>query len=469
MRPRHVRATWIYLLLCVVVPVGCSGAASAPGTSSLASSSRTVSPSPSPISTPSGTTAAAGPSQSTFAAGVARPLRSDAKRGAAGSPAAAGAALAGPGTALLRQLPADENAVLSPYSIYTVLAMARAGAKGQTAAQLDAVLDGDAAVQARNVTVLDAAVAAAVTSGKPPAGGDPTTMDMRPVAVQVANSVWLSPRLPVRPSYLDALAAGFGVGMYTIDFAADPEAARKTINSWVDQRTHELIPELIEPRTITVDTVLALVDAVYLSAPWQEPFDPARVPMRFTAADGSRSNAPAMSRTGTLVTASGRGWTSVSIPYRGGGLAMTLVVPDAGSFPAVRDQLPTVLRAAAAARTSAVIALTMPTFKSEQHLSLVPAMKALGVEEIFRPNADLSGIAGRPGDIFASALVHQAVITVDEKGTEAAAATAMLMEPTSGLGGHIKAVTVDRPFFYAIHDTTTGAPLFLGQITDPTK
>lgn len=96
-------------------------------------------------------------------------------------------------------------------------------------------------------------------------------------------------------------------------------------------------------------------------------------------------------------------------------------------------------------------------------------MKALGVNDIFGWKADLSGIAGRPGDIFASALVHQAVITVDEKGTEAAAATAMLMEPTSGFGGHIKAITVDRPFFYAIHDTTTGAPLFLGQITDPTK
>jgi len=468
MRPRHVRTTWICLLLCVVVPVGCSVAASSPVTSSLTSSS-TVPPSPSPTGTPLGTTAAAGPSRSTLAAGVARPLRSEAKRGAAGSPAAAGAALAGLGAALLRRLPADENAVLSPYSIYTVLAMARAGAKGQTAAQLDAVLGGDAAVQARNVTVLDEAVAAALASGKPPAGGDPTIMDMRPVTVQVANSVWLSPILPVRPSYLDALAAGFGVGMYHIDFATDPEAARKAINSWVDQRTHELIPELITPRTITKDTVLALVNAVYLSAPWQAPFDPVGAPIRFTAADGSRSNAPAMSRTEPLVTASGRGWTSVGIPYRGGGLTMTLVVPDTGSFAAVRDQLPTVLRTAAAARTSAVIALTMPTFKSEQHLSLVPAMKALGVNDIFRWNADLSGVAGRPGDIFASALVHQAVITVDEKGTEAAAATAMLMEPTSAFGGDVRTVTVDRPFFYAIHDTTTGAPLFLGQITDPTK
>ena len=126
-------------------------------------------------------------------------------------------------------------------------------------------------------------------------------------------------------------------------------------------------------------------------------------------------------------------------------------------------------KTAAAAKPAEAVALTMPLFKADVHLSLKPAMEALGVKDLFTPSADLSGIAGKPGDLMAGELVHQAVITVDEKGTEAAAATAMTAVATSGIGGDIKTVTVDRPFYYSVHDTVTGAPLFLGQITDPSK
>ena len=134
--------------------------------------------------------------------------------------------------------------MLSPYSIYAVLAMARAGARGTTASQLDAVLGGGGSVQTGNVTAVDKAVAAAIAAAQPPSGSDPATNDTRPVTVDVANAVWLSPALPVRSSYLDALAGGFGVGMYQTDYRADPEAARKAINDWVGDHTNHLIPEL---------------------------------------------------------------------------------------------------------------------------------------------------------------------------------------------------------------------------------
>ncbi len=399
---------------------------------------------------------------------AAQPLRSSLPRGAAGASAAAAAALDSLGAALLRRLPVGGNTVLSPYSIYTVLAMARAGAKGETAAQLDALLGGAAAAQAGNVTAIDKAVSAALLAGRPVPQNDPNSVDARPVTVDVANSVWLSPSLAVRPAYLDALATGFGVGLNQIDYAKDPEAARAAINSWVAGHTNKLIAELIQKGTITKDTVLTLVNALYLSAPWAKEFIKSDTPIAFTTGAGSRRSAPGMTSTAVMVASSGKGWTSVTIPYRGGGLAMTLVLPDAGSFQAVRAELPRVLQAANSATTEGPITVTMPTFKAQAHLSLVPAMKALGVTDIFQDNkADLSGIAGDPGYLFATELVHQAVITVDEKGTEAAAATAMMMEPASGMASMTQ-ITVDRPFFYSVHDTTTGAPLFLGQITDPT-
>jgi serpin B len=214
---------------------------------------------------------------------------------------------------------------------------------------------------------------------------------------------------------------------------------------------------------------MTLVNALYLSAPWQTPFNLSGASMPFTTGAGKVTTTPGMAATAGFASAQGQGWTSVTIPYRGGGLAMTLVVPDAGSFAKVRAELPTVFKTAAAAKPAEAVALTMPLFKADVHLSLKPAMEALGVKDLFTPSADLSGIAGKPGDLMAGELVHQAVITVDEKGTEAAAATAMTAVATSGIGGDIKTVTVDRPFYYSVHDTVTGAPLFLGQITDPSK
>ncbi|MET3807592.1 serpin B [Nakamurella sp. UYEF19] len=396
------------------------------------------------------------------------PLRSNLARGTGGAAAGAGRAMDSLGAALLRQMPAGDNAVLSPYSIYAVLAMTRDGAKGATAAQLDKVLGGTAAVQGGNVTAVDRAVAAAIASGGPPTDADPQTADVRPVTLDVANSVWLSPSLTVRKPYLDALATKFGVGMYQLDYRKDPEQARKIINGWVANHTRDKITDLLQKEQITADTLIALVNAVYLSAPWASDFRRSSTPLPFSTASGAKKTVPAMQVSARLETASGKGWTSVTIPYRGDGLAMTLVIPDAGSFDSVRADLASVLPVATSGRSTAVD-LTMPTFDAEAHLSLVPAMKALGVTDLFDPKAaDLSGIAGGAGDIYAGHFVHQTVVSVDEKGTEATAATAIVGMPSGAAApGPSDKISVDRPFFYTIHDTTTGAALFLGQITDP--
>ncbi|SDP48071.1 serpin B [Nakamurella panacisegetis] len=441
------------LVLVLALTAGCAGTSPAvPGTATRGGSAQSSS---------------AGPTTA-LPAGQTKALGASLARGAAGLPATAGAALDAFGAGLLRQQ-AAENAVLSPYSIYAVLAMARAGAKGQTAAQLDAVLGGAAAAQAGNVTAVDQAVAAALVQGKAPTG-DPTTTDTRPEAVDVANSVWLSPALPVHQDYLDSLSRDFGVGLYQVDYAADPEAARKAINRWVSQRTHALIPQLLATGTVDTTTVITLVNAMYLTAPWQTPFTVESSPLPFTTVGGTKVSASGMSVSGDLDAAQGSGWTSVTVPYRGGGLAMTILLPDVGQFAAVRGALATVLPAATSG-SSRLVQLTMPKFKSSTSLSLAPAMEKLGVKDIFDPTAaDISGISGPPHRIYATNLVHQAVITVDEKGTEAAAATAMTMSAGAAQPTEPPLdVTVDRPFFYVVHDTTTGAPLFLGQVTDPTK
>lgn len=395
-------------------------------------------------------------------------LRSDVRRGPAGVPAAAQQALHTFGTQLLLRLPADQNAVLSPYSIYAVLAMARAGAKGRTATQLDAVL-GAADTQAGHLTAIDDGLAAARAAGLPPTGRAAGTTDPRPVTIEVANSLFSALRLPVRQPYLDALAAGFGVGMYQLDYAADPEAARSAINSWVAGHTHSLIPELLGAGVITKDTVLTLVNAVYLSAPWARPFTAAAKPIDFTTAAGRRTSAPAMRPNGSVSGNLGTGWSSVTLPYRGHRLAMTLVLPDRGSFAEVRRQLPVVFRAATATSGSRLVVPTVPTFKSQTHLSLVRTMEALGVSDLFDPRADLSGITGQPGDLKAADIIHQAVLTIDEKGTEAAAATAMVGVGGSAMSQEPEKMVLDRPFLYCVHDTTTMAPLFLGQVVDPTS
>jgi len=388
-------------------------------------------------------------------------------RGPAADPRAAGSAVTAVGAGLLDAVPATKNAAISPYSVYAVLAMAAAGARGETKAQLDEFLRAGTAEPGECLTAVDAAVADAVASGAP-SKGDPAVADTRPMTVRSANSLWADRGLTVRPEYLDRLARGFGTGMYQVNYRVDPEVARRAINSWVDDRTATLIPELIPRDKITRDTVLTLVNAVYLNAPWATEFLRPAGPSTFTTADGRTVSVPLMSQTAGYAHAAGRGWTSVTIPYRGDRLAMTVIIPDAGRFDQVRANLPAVLDTATTASAAGPVALSLPGFTVDTALSLSDQLRAARVTDLFDPRSvDLSGIAGDPGYLVATDLVHRAVVKVDEKGTEAAAATAMVFEATGALAEPLP-ITVDRSFIFAVHDVSTGAPLFLGQVIDPT-
>ncbi len=434
------------LALTVLIPVALAGCATS--------------------STPGGpSTASTGgdPAHSTLPAGQSVELQAQVARMQPGDPADAGAAMTAVGVDLLGATEPTANAVVGPTSVFTVLAMAAAGAKGSTAEQLANYLGADADQQQSAVTTVEDAVAAAVTAGTGRAQNDD-----RPFTVEFANSLWQAPSLAVRPEYLDALAGGFGAGMYQVDYAADPEAAREAINGWVDERTASLIPELIKQGVITTDTVLTLVNATYLSAPWQTEFFTPGMSSRFETSDGRTVSLPLMRASGYYSHSAGPGWTAVTIPYRGGDLAMTVVLPDDGSFDAVRSDLASVLPSAVGGPSSDQVNLSMPAFDIDTPVTLTDHLKARGVTDLWTSDADLSGIAGQPGDLVATDLVHQAVISVDEEGTEAAAATAMVMSAGAAAPQEQVEFAVNRSFFFAVHDTGTGAPLFLGQVVDPT-
>ncbi|HWC22622.1 MAG TPA: serpin family protein [Flexivirga sp.] len=352
-----------------------------------------------------------------------------------------------------------DNGSISPYSIYTALAMTDAGARGTGQQQLDKVLGGDPRRQAGNVTAIDAAIATAIKdSGK---GKDTSAV------VQAANSLWPDKELPVRKDFLHELATGYGAQLHVVDYKGDAAGALKDINGWVSKRTYGLIPELLSPKEVTSRSLLELVNALYLKASWQKEFDAPSSPRAFTTAAGKQVRVPYMKAASRTPVAAGDNWQSVTIPYVGGGLAMTIILPAKGAFGAIRKQLATVLPKAVQGKADGKVTLTMPPFSIDTRSQLVAALKALGVREIFGAGADLSGIAGKPGDIKVDSVVHQSIVKVDQHGTEAAAATGVGLEPGAAPSQLPKKIDVDRAFFFAIHDTQTGAPLFLGQVADP--
>jgi serpin B len=449
------------LLFALVLAVGgCAGAASSPGPSAVGQSPSPSSPATSPSSP------ATSPSSPAFSPlpGISL-AQAQLPRASADPGAAAGAAgdLDAFGFDLLHAIGGGGggNIVFSPASIGLALAMAELGAKGQTAAQMNAVLHGVAADGGLGLNALSAALAARSGSFKDSAGRDIE------LTLRIANAPFAQAGLALEPAFLDALASQFGAGLREVDYAADPDGARALINGWVKDETAGRIPELLAPGVISRYTKLTLVNAIYLKAPWETAFDKAGTAAApFTRADGSVVSVPTMSG-GEQATsyAAGPGWQAVQLPYANDTLAMTIILPDnLASFVAGLDG------AQFARITGALVGrqvdLSLPRFKVQTQVDLAKTLGSLGMPLAFIPGqADFSGITSEvPLNI--SAVIHQANISVDEQGTEAAAATAVVMV---GLAAPAQPVTVkvDHPFLFAVRDLASGAVLFLGQVTDP--
>lgn len=358
------------------------------------------------------------------------------------------------------------NVVVSPYSVAVALGMARNGAKGATATQMDTVL-GTPSLSSLNAGLNAVGRLVGARSG-PVTKADGTKTE---VAIKVADEVFAQRRQAWQQPFLDSLARDYGADLQLVDFLEDDEGARRQINAWVDTATSGGIPELVARGVLDGATRMVLVNAIHLKAPWAMPFPAqATVPGPFRRADGSSVSAPMMATVLEDATIGrGPGYAGVQLPYAGGQLAMTVLLPEVAADAAVLDLVATNLSQVLASFVgTASVTLTMPRFRFGFGASLVSLLTDLGMPDAFDPGrADFSGITTEES-LFVSDVIHRAVVAVDEEGTEASAATAVVMAESAARQPQDElTLALDRPFVFVIHDVETRTPFFVGRVGDP--
>lgn len=358
-----------------------------------------------------------------------------------------------------RLLAADPtgNLVFSPASIGVALAMTAAGARGTTLDEMLTVLHvTDPQAIHRSMNALTASLDERTRSEVDPDGNEQTTR------LTIANSLWGQHDLTFTQAFLDLLASEYGAGMHLVDYVADTEGARRAINAWVDAATEDRIPELLAQGVLTTDSRLTLVNAIYLKAQWENAFpEGATTDEPFTTASGATVSVPMMHVTESFLYAEQQGWRAVEVPYVFRDLVLTMVMPDDPATLVPLDEvMPWFERRE--------VQLGMPRFDIETAVELGPLLREMGMPTAFSDQADFGGMSEDVA-LQIAAVVHQANITTDEKGTEAAAATAVVMRPTSAPVDEPVTLTLDRPFTFALRDRPTGAVLFLGRVADPSQ
>lgn len=353
----------------------------------------------------------------------------------------------------------EGNIVFSPYSVAVALAMTRAGAAGSTLTQLDDAMHLRGVAIEGAMNAIDQALA--TRSGRFDQDGRSVMMTLR-----TANALWPQSGYPFLRPFLDTLATYYGAGLRVVDYRKT-DAARRAINQWVSDATAEKIPELIPAGVLSDLTRLVLTNAIYLNAPWSNPFEVrATADGAFTRRDGTARTTAFMHKTETLGYMRGPDWEAVELPYTGGELTMTLVIPDHGKLSMIERRMAEGFAPLASALTPTAVELAMPKFKFRTHARLNDSLVALGITDLFDPDlADLTAMTTAER-LFVSDVIHEAFIDVRESGTEAAAATAVITRATAAPSTPVR-VIVDRPFLFAIGDRDTGAVLFLGRVVDP--
>jgi serpin B len=365
--------------------------------------------------------------------------------------------------ALYRQISSgNENLFYSPYSISIALAMTYAGAQGQTAGQM---------AEALHFTLPEARLHPSFNQLALELDSRSKVEWLEPdqaFQLSVANSLWGQSGFHFEKAFLDVLAQNYAAGMRLVDYRKDAEAARLAINDWVSQSTKEKIKDIIPKGALDTLTRLVLANAVYFKAAWAHPFQPgATQPGAFHLLNGTSVDVPMMREKTGLHCMQGDGYRAVELPYADGQLSMLILLPDDGRFGDVESRLDTgLLDATAAALQYGEGILTMPKFKFEWSSELVDGLKALGMGDAFDPEqADFSGMDGAR-DLYISDVLHKAYVSVDEQGTEAAAATVSIVGAAS-LPTHETEFQIDRPFFFLIRDNPTGTILFVGRVMNP--
>jgi serpin B len=345
------------------------------------------------------------------------------------------------------------NIVVSPYSISTALAMTYAGARGETATEMAKTLHYDLGQERLHPAFADLASKLQKDDGN------------RPYKLHIANSLWAQKGMPFAPGFLDFCTKHYRGGFKEVDFAFASEAARKEINAWVMEKTNDKIEDLLKPGVINSQTRLVLANALYFKGTWEMPFPKENTKNGdFEIAPDQKRPVPMMSiNLGRFRYFKGDECQWLELPYKGKRWSMLLGLPhERGSLSTVEKSL--TARDIQTALTKLRVHLgpvSLPRFKITKPYSLVEDLKAMGMRAAFAFNADFSGIA--PG-LRITAVEHKAFIDVDEVGTEAAAATAVIMELSAPPRFSFRA---DHPFLFLIFDRETGTILFQGRVTNP--
>ena len=344
------------------------------------------------------------------------------------------------------------NLVYSPLSVFTLLAMLRQGARGHTEAELKRVLHWPGESQALASAVHDFAEALRADSS-------PETFTL-----SSANALWLQLGHPLQPEFEETLRSSFGATYTPVDFERSWEEASQHINGWVREQTRGLIDSLVMPEELDFTTLL-LANAVYFRARWREPFpDEGTQPGPFRLLDVSTVEVPMMRyhRHARFRYARGPSCQLLELPFRGQHVSLWLLLPDKGCFPRCERQLSErKVEEALLAAAEREILLTMPRISFGQRTPLGEVAERLGFGSLLS-YADLTGITPALEGV-AGVLMHEATLTIDETGAEAAAATIFM----DSIGEEIHPVVVDRPFLFFIRHARTRAVLLMGRVVDP--
>ncbi len=354
----------------------------------------------------------------------------------------------------------NSNLIFSPYSLNYALAMTAAGASGDTlqgiAKALSYPFAQDKMMPALNK--LDLLLTAKTNTANTP-------------SFNTANALWAQQGYSVLPAYLDKLAINYGAPMQTLDFISQSEPARQAMNEWVEQQTKGRIKDLFVPGSITSDTRLVLSNAVWFKASWAEQFEKsATSSQNFRLLNGSSVSTPFMQAQLSLPYLKTSNYQAVELPYQQGQLSMLVIQPASGQWQSVLNEFDADKLAQLSQDLqkggSRKVALSMPKFSYSATTQIKPVLQKLGMTQAFAPGqADFSGITGSKALVI-NDILHKAFIQVDETGSEAAAATGVVIGVTS-IQEPPPVIKLDQAFIYMIRDRETGAILFIGTLLDP--
>jgi len=370
----------------------------------------------------------------------------------------------------------EKNLFFGPNSIHTALGMTYLGAGSETAKEIgDVLFLGLAREQVGPAfsEVIHALHTPQMVQEWENVGKECRQKEVPACELSVANALWAAKNYPFRKSYVAEVRKHFEAVIKTLDFRSHPEPSREIINSWVEDKTNQKIKDLLSPGHINNDTQLVLTNAVYFMSNWALTFSKrATRDLPFTLIDGTKMNCPQMFQQAHLSYLDSKDFHGISLPYKGHGMEMILFLPKKlAGLQALENKLSTSnLNMWINQFKHQEVQVTLPRFRFSYGDSMVNSLKRMGVKKAFSAEkADFSGMTKKK-ELFFSEVIHKAFVAVDEEGTEAAAATAVIM--TLGASPLMakpepKIFKADHPFLFIIRHKKTGAILFMGRLMDP--